>query len=212
MTPLVCCLLAAENNNSQRFPSAFTIGSLILALIRWFVSSFESEQTGTGRTRCLETQRAGSTGAAGQCWVLPHPKWLCPGSRAQAPLPQHLQLPHVQPGIWVAFLSTQVLGKTGSSSCLSMQWRLAGPERRAATSVPAATHVALSPSRTPVEPWVSCGPPCPQVLSLPSAGQGRDSHPGLLASHCSFSYPWHQVCPAVQVETPGSLSPAHVQV
>lgn len=121
MTPLICCLLAADNNNSQRFLSAFAIGSLILALIRWFVSSFESEQTGTGRTRCLETQRAGCTGVAGRRWVLPHPKWLCSGSRAQAALPRHLQLPHVQPGIWVAFLSTQVLFKTGSSSCLNTQ-------------------------------------------------------------------------------------------
>lgn len=77
------------------------------------------------------------------------------------------------------------------------------PQPVVAAGVTAATHVALSPSRTHVEPWVSSGPPCPQVLALPSAGQGGDSHPPpgltleLLPSLASGE-------PAVQVETPGS--------
>lgn len=50
-------------------------------------------------------------GAAGRHWVLPHPRWLSPGSWPQAALRQCLQLPHPQPGIWVAFLSPQVLFK-----------------------------------------------------------------------------------------------------
>lgn len=78
------------------------------------------------------------------------------------------------------------------------------PQPVVAAGVAAATHVALSPSRTHVEPWVSSsGPPCPQVLALPSAGQGGDSHPPpgltmeLLPSLASGE-------PAVQAETPGS--------
>lgn len=70
------------------------------------------------------------------------------------------------------------------------------PQPVVAAGVTAAAHVALSPSRTHVEPWVSSsGPPCPQGLALPSAGQGGDAHPGLLASHWSFSHPWRQVSP-----------------